>query len=419
MIDKDRSPPFYSKARAVFVVSSILVIAMVTFLLMADRHPRAIASRELPISTPAGRPPVGAQHSNTPPPTGNSTGTVDICGYGQVPVDKGNPDAIFQQVGALTKKAGTRWLAALQSSDDLRARVAGLLLEGKVTGGETLRPVAEQTRNEVVQLAAGTQDPAVYAMALSMCDSSAVTNPDSACRQLSLKQWVRLDPDNAVPWLLLAGKAQARHDNAAEADAFTHIATAHKIDSYSDSLFAFAEPELSRDVTPVERSYLAGEVIGVEAAIRLSQYSTASRYCSSEAMKDSTVRQQCNSLAELLVTKGTNLLDLSIGRAVGARAGWPNERLEELSQRLNGLMWTIMQQTPSDNDELWTCEGVSRLNAYLAQRVQHGELRAAREALERSGGTMEMMAQKYTEYMDNLRRDALQREQRDSQKNAQ
>jgi hypothetical protein len=30
-----------------------------------------------------------------------------------------------------------------------------------------------------------------------------------------------------------------------------------------------------------------------------------------------------------------------------------------------------------------------------------------------------MMAQKYTEYVDDLRRDALQREQRDSQKNTQ
>jgi hypothetical protein len=332
MTDKDRSPRCYSKARTLFVVLSILVIAMVTFLLMADRHPRAIASKEPPTSTSAESPPVGAQHSNPPPPTSTSTGTIDICGYGQVPVDKSNPDAIFRQVGALTKKAGTRWLAALQSSDDLRARVAGLLLEGKVTGGETLRPVAEQTRNEVVQLAAGTQDPAVFAMALSMCDSSAITNPDSACQQLSLQQWARLDSDNAVPWLLLAGKARARHDNAAEADAFSHIATAHKIDSYSDSLFAFAEPELSRDVKPVERSYLAGEVFGVEAGIRLPQYSIASRHCSSDAMKDSTVRQQCNSLAEILVTKGTNLLDLSVGKTIGARAGWPRTRLEELSR---------------------------------------------------------------------------------------
>jgi hypothetical protein len=405
--------------RTRFVILSILVIAMVTFFLVIDRHPRAIASKELPSSTQAKGPLAGAQHSNTPPPTGSSTGTVDICGYGAVPVDKNNPVAIFQRVGALTKNARMRWLAASQNSDDLRARVAGLLLEGKVTGGETLRPVAEQTRNEVVQLAAGTQDPAVYAMALSMCDSSAITKHDSACRQLSLQQWARLDSDNAVPWLLLAGEAQARHDSPAEADAFKHVASAHKIDSYSDSLFAFAEPELPRDVTPLERSYLATEVIGVETAIGLPEYSIASRHCSSDAMKDSTVRQQCNSLAELLVMRGTNLLDLNLGKTIGARAGWPSKRLEELGQERDALMWTIMQQTPADNDELWTCEGVSRLNGYLAQRVQRGELGAARDALERSGETTETMAQKYTQYVDKLRRDALQREQQDSQKNAQ
>jgi hypothetical protein len=112
-----------------------------------------------------------------------------------------------------------------------------------------------------------------------------------------------MDPDNAVPWLLLAGKARTRRDSTAEAEAFSHAANAQKIDSYSDSVFAFAEPELPADVTPLERSYLATEVMGVEAAVRLPQYSVASQHCSSNAMQDSTVRQQCSSMAELLVTK--------------------------------------------------------------------------------------------------------------------
>jgi hypothetical protein len=326
---------------------------------------------------------------------------VEVCGYGQVPIDKSDASAIFQHVGALTKGAGTRWLSALQNSGDLRARVAGLLLEGKVTGGDSLRPVAEQTRNEVVQLASGAADPAVYAMALSLCDASAASDADGACRHLSLQRWARMDPDNAVPWLLLAGKARARHDSAAEADAFSHAATAHKIDSYSDSVFAFAEPELPRDVTPLERSYLAAEVIGVEAAFGFPHYSVASQHCSSDAMQDSTVQQQCDSLAELLVTKGTNLLDLGLGKTIGARAGWPSQRVEKLVQEQHALMWAIMQQTPSDNDKLWTCDAVSRVNAYLVQRMRLGELGAARDMLERSGETVEAMAQKYTQYMDN------------------
>jgi hypothetical protein len=412
MTDKDRSPLLTSKT--VLLILSIIVIVVVALLPVRGRHPRSIASMDPPTSMPAASHPVGTQHAKLSPPKANGTGTVEICGYGQVQIDKNDSIAIFQQVVALTKGAGTRWLSALQNSGDLRARVAGLLLEGKVTGGDSLHPVAEQTRNEVVQLAAGAGDPAVYAMALSMCGTSAVTDADSACRQLSLQGWARMDPDNAVPWLLLAGKARASHDSATEADAFSHAATAHRIDAYSDSVFAFAEPELPQDVTPLERSYLATEVIGVEAATALSHLSVASQHCSSDAMQNSTVRQQCDSLAELLVTKGANLLDLGIGKTIGERAGWSSERVKELVLEQHALMQAIVLQTPSDNDKLWTCDAVSRVNAYVIQRVRLGELGAARDVLERSGETVEAMAQKYTQYMDNIRRDALRQEQQNS-----
>jgi hypothetical protein len=184
--------------------------------------------------------------------------------------------------------------------------------------------------------------------------------------------------------------------------AFSHAAQAHKVDSYSDSLFAFAEPELPQDVTPLERAYLATEVIGVEAAMGSPQYRVASQHCSADAMQDNKLRQQCNSLAELLVTKGTNLLDLSVGRTIGARAGWPSGRVEALAQEQHALMWVGMEQVPSDNDKLWTCDAVSRLNARLVQNVQRGELGAARDLLEKSGDSVEEVAQRYTQYMDNI-----------------
>jgi hypothetical protein len=409
-----------SKPRTFVLVSTVVAILVAAVLLLRGGHPRAILSTSAPTGMPAASHPAnhasGTQRGSSLPgaEASNSTTTVEVCGYHPVPIDRNDASSVFQQVGALTKDAGRRWLSALQNSDDLRARVAGLLLEGKVTGGEALQPIAEQTRDEVVQLAAGTGDPAVYAMALSMCDSSTATDAASACRQLSLQHWARLDPDNAVPWLLLAGRARALHDAAAEADAFSHAAASHKIDSYSDSVFTFAEPLLPQDVTPLERAYLAAEVIGVESAIRLPQYSVASQHCSSDAMQDGIVRQQCDSVAELLVSKGNNLLDLGVGKAIGARAGWPSKRVDELLQEQHALMQALIQQTPSDTDTLWTCDAVSRLNAYMVQRVRLGELGAGRELLERSGETVEVMAQRYTQYLDKLKRDALVQEQQKS-----
>lgn len=405
MKDKDRSSATMTKTRGVLLVLFIVAIAVVVCLLVRGRSTQPIVSVGIVQATATENHSVVQQPAIVQHPKANNIDTVGICGYGQVQTDQSDASAIFQHIGTLTEGAGTRWLSALQNSGDLRARVAGLLLEGKVTGGDSLRPVAEETRNEVVQLAAGDRDPAVYAMAVFMCDASSATDPGSACRQISLERWARMDSDNAVPWLLLAGGARVRHDSAAEANAFSHAANAHKIDSYSDSVFAFAEPELPQDVTPLERSYLATEVIGVEAAIRSPQYSVASQHCTSDAMQDRNIRQQCDSLAELLVTKGTNLLDLSLGKTIGARAGWPTKRVNELVQEQHALMQAIMQQTPSDNDKLWTCDAVAHLNAYVVQRVRLGELGAAREVLERSGENIEAMAQKYTQYMDNINRD--------------
>lgn len=307
-----------------------------------------------------------------------------------------------------------RWLGALQDSGDLRARVAGLFLEGKITGGAPLSPVVVQTRDEAVQLAAGFRDPAVYAIALSMCRASAVNDADGARRRLSIEHWTELEFDNAVPWLLLAGKARANGDDVAARAAFSHAAAAHKIDAYSDSLLSFAEPELPSDASPLERAVLAIEVIGVETATGLTHYGAAGQQCSREAMKDSTVRQQCKALAELFVAKGKNLLDLGEGKAIGERAGWTRERLEKLGQEQHALMQAIMLQAPLDdvdNAERWGWEALNRTNDYIAQRAHLGELGAAREALDRSRESPEEMAREYTLKIDRLIQRSLMPEQ--------
>jgi hypothetical protein len=413
MTNTGRSPSLISKGRPALFILLIAFIVVVALLLVRGRHPKFITSIARPSSMSPANHPVGTPDADIPTPKGSTTGTVEVCGYGKVPTDKSDASAVFRSVGALTKAAGTRWLSALQNSDNPRARVAGLMLEGKITGSA----LTEQTRNDVVQLAAGSDDPAVYAMALSMCDAK--VSADSACRQLSLQRWAQLEPDNAVPWLLLAGRARVDRDSAAEAEAFSHAALAQKVDSYSDSLLAFTEPELPPDVTPLERAYLATEVIGVEAAMGSPQYRVASQRCSADSMQDNKVQQQCNSLAELLVTKGANLVDLSFGRAIGARAGWPNRRVEALAQEQHALMWVGMEQALSENDQLWTCDAVSRLNARLGQTVQRGELGAARDLLEKSGDSVEQVAQRYTQYMDNITRDALTLDRWNSPKTAQ
>ena len=334
---------------------------------------------------------------------------VDICGFGKVALDTTDPMAASRYVGAKTQKAAQKWLSALLNNDDYRARAAGLFLEGKIGDVPQILPMTEQLRDSLVQLAVGTGDPAVYATALYACSAKFGDPAGGSCGQLSADGWARLDPDNAVPWLLLAGKARDRHDGAAEAAAFGRAAQASMSDSYVYSMYTFAEPELPSDLTPAQRSYLAAEVIGIEAATAHTEFSAASKHCSSEAMRDSNVRQQCRSLADLWVTRGTTLLDFGIGTGIGARAGWPAQRVNDLKMKRDALMQVIEETAPAGNDDTWSCEAVQRSNAYVSRMARLGEMGAVRDALERSGETVPELAQKWADHMEKIRHEAEQR----------
>jgi hypothetical protein len=332
------------------VLIATLVVA-IGLLVRMHLH-RAIASVAIGTGTQAANRAVVNYPTSVPRPAATKAGTVEICGYGSVPIDSSDSDSdsINGNLGKLAKGAESRWLSALKDSGDLRARVAGLLLEDGFSS-RLKHPVAEQTSEAVVQLAAGTEDPAVYAMAVTLCGTYAGTGTDVACQQISLQRWAQLDPDNSVPWLLLAGNALQRHNTAEEAEAFNQAAEAHKIDAY-DSLYSYVAPELPQDATALERAYLAITVIGVEAATWTPQYLVADQLCSDGAMQDIHVRQQCDSLAKLFVSKGTNLLDLGFGRRIGARAGWSSQRVNELAQEEHALMQATMQASPYDNEKL-------------------------------------------------------------------
>ena len=399
-----------SKARVIFFLALIGMVALVAVLRLRGRTPALISPVAPGAGVPAARQLAARQHEKRAMATQDDGAAAQICGFGKVAIDQEDANAARERVGELTKETAARWLTALQNSGDLRARAAGLLLDGKVTGGEPIHPATEQTRDAIVQLAAGTAEPAVYAVALSMCGAYSESGPDRACQQISLQRWAQIDPNNAVPWLLLADDARRRHDVAGEANAFAQAASASKVDAYGDSLYAFAAPELPPDVTPLERDYFATEVIGVEAAMATPHYGIASRHCSVDAMRDSKLRQQCNSLAELMISQGSDLLDLSVGKVIGIRAGWSSERVNDLAQRQDALAEVITELIPSDAGE-WTCETVSRFNSYMDQRARVGEVAAANDLLERSGGTAPQLAEKYRAHLDDIRRHATQQDQ--------
>jgi hypothetical protein len=280
------------------------------------------------------------------------------------------------------------------------------LLQGKLDANGPVQPMAEQSRDALVQLAVGAGDPFVYAMAVYACNTYSDPSAGGSCQQITLQHWSAIDADNAVPWLLLARKARAANDAATEAAAFAQAAASHKVDAYNFSLYSVTESALPNDVTPLERWSLAIELIGIGSAITASPYGIAARRCSADAMQDGQARQQCGALAELLVGSGTTLLDLGLGASIGARAGWPPTRVAGLLQQRDALVQVGMQAESSGSGDMWSCEAVRRGNDYISQQTRLGELGALRDAFEQSGETVPELAQRYRDWLEAIGREA-------------
>jgi hypothetical protein len=332
-------------------------------------------------------------------------GEIEVCGVGKVKIDRDDWTATGKFFDARTKKPRMRWLSELRNSDDYRARATGLYLEGIFDRDEP-RKDPEVARDELVQLALATKDPAIFALANTKCIQGVEDiSSAGACPQLTLDQWTRSDSDNAVPWLQLAAKARKENDSAAEAAAFARAAQSHQYESYNWSLFAFAQASMPSDATAADRWYLTTDLLGVEAAMPMP-YITVFQYCSREAMSDATVRRQCNAVAELLVNKATTLLELSLGKSLGTRVGWTPEVIDKLTQQLNASMQALAQMTPSDPHDQWSCDSVARGNAFMAEWDRLGERELAKEEIERSGETVADLSRKFSDGMEKTRREA-------------
>jgi hypothetical protein len=300
-----------------------------------------------------------------------------VCGIQKVRPAGANAEDVNGGVIEATRETHDRWKAALLDSPDTRARAVGLLLQRFESLREDSVVQAEESRDELVQLAAGGSDPALYAIAVGLCQtnglSAAVTA--GACQRISLTGWARADPSNAMPWVAVAQAARASGDFQAEAAAFTRAAETHSIRSPGESMFQFGLEEVPRDATPAEKASLSIELIGHEVASIGPELSEVMRYCSADAVKQTQIRKDCNAVAELLVGPQTTLLYFSLGAKLGERVGWPAERVHQLSDEKEELLRLTASNTLAPE----SCDAIARINTFIDERGRLGEIGALRE----------------------------------------
>lgn len=220
--------------------------------------PVRVATTNTP-TLPYTRPPVLRAPTPRPAPPRRPPGMAEVCGYGEVQLPPDDPDPVQRIPPEVRRSALEAMDALMLASDDDQVRAAALWMGARLRGREVTSRI-----EQIARLAAASRDPFVYAIALEACHGR--HGPEGgSCNLLSTAQWVRLDPDNAVPWQALAAEARARDEPQAEDEALQLAALAARSDVHAGRLTRLVDKALGPHVTALQRTLALSAGLSAEA----------------------------------------------------------------------------------------------------------------------------------------------------------
>jgi hypothetical protein len=334
----------------------------------------SISDNELPKSHSS------SSSSNNVDKTNAAAVTYELCGVsgaGRVRIDG---ETLEQHVTRITNKAIGRWKAALLASKDSRRHAVALALDNANPQPNPLNYSAPDTssNNNLVLLAMETNDPAIYALALGQCGEEFMDMAAGPCQGLSVEHWAQIDPDNAVPWLWVASRADKIGSHERANEALGRALNASRFQSYVGMLGALALNELPPDVTPLEKTIAGDDVISIA---RLGTPLVIVNLCAESALQIPERKEQCSLITNMLASQGSTIIEVAMAAILSKRLGWPDEKSNSLSAESDSYRLAsrdfLIAKGPDANQE-FRCEKVLRNNSFVDQIKAHkGNERAA------------------------------------------
>jgi hypothetical protein len=341
---------------------------------------------------------------------GSAATTVELCGYGRVAAIREETD-YPPGVVASAQAALQRATDELVDDPAPSRRATGLYLRNIVRFNELAEQYQragdcpdpgcisarlEQQRlalapqvQQLARLALETRDPRAYSIALRACRHS----PMEPCPRLSTAQWAELDPDNAAPWLWLAGEAAERKDEAGLAAALARAARAQTSDLLWPQFGLVTEHAAARSLPPAPRMVLLTRVVGVAAAMPIPNYSVVTQFCAPPRVAGPARRQLCSDLATPMTERPSSLMEFAIGIRLGERAGWPATKVKPLADQKEAIM--------ALEDRLWPivephgCAALKVMEARAEEFFGGSELAAGRRRIAESGQSAAQLAHEW------------------------
>lgn len=330
-----------SSRRAWRWIAVVIVLSgcLLTVVLLTRHTPHEAAGAGVASSSPIHVKPASAEaHPHTDAPLTSAPAAAplvvdELCGVKGADRARAGNETIEQHVARLTQHAISQWQGSLSASGDPRRQAIALALtnadpRGEVVDPEELASGSEPSKdtpanNNLVLLATETSDPAIYSLAVGQCRN--IVSGDMAsgpCQGLSWEHWASIDPDNGMPWLWIAARAEGADDHVGVETALAKASTASRIDSYASALSAVALGALPGDSAPLEKAVAGGEVISM---LRVGTPFALVSMCSESAIQQPLRKQQCSAIAATLAKEGSTYIDLALASSLATRLGLPEE----------------------------------------------------------------------------------------------
>jgi len=230
-------------------------------------------------------------------------------------------------------------MQALRTSADPYANAVAVWLN---TGDDNEDRAARD--RHLAALAASTRDPRLYALALRTCWRKL----SHECRSLSARRWSELDPNNAMPWLMMMDEVALHQDILGFQEALYHATHAQHLAARAQAPVQAIVDAASDDPSSlVAARSLAIDAVGIAAA----QFGPASvMACRQATPADANLWQECTSMVYLLEHRSDSLFARMVGATIDKHQTGNGEPAERIAAQMHQLTALDLASSSSCSD---------------------------------------------------------------------
>jgi hypothetical protein len=224
-------------------------------------------------------------------------------------------------------------LARMKSSADPYANAVAIWLDvAEGPDDDTARGIEAERTHRLAAMAASTKDPRLYALALRTCWGRA----SQACEGLSARRWAEIEPDNAMPWLMMLDESARHEDVSGMQEAMFHVTQSRRLAERNQApLQPIIDAATGDPESLIAARALAIDAIGISAAQVGPIGYTA---CKGVLRANANVWQQCVAMTDLLENRSDSLYARQVGASIDKRLTGNTKPGEQVAAQMKRWM---------------------------------------------------------------------------------